>query len=304
MSAHKLTPGLIVNADDLGIHPNINAGILSAYRKGIVSSASMIMTTGYVAETQKDIADNPGLPVGLHLCLTQGTAIAPVAKIRGLASEDGIFKLKASHLVMLRRHNSASLLDQIRVEFSAQFALAKDLGVNLTHVDSHQHIHMNPMLFDIVQELAPKFGVSTIRLVSEPVSSLFIAGEIGEVVRRRNHVKWALLRYLAGKIAPRLQTTDRFFGIVHSGVISKRVLLSLFRSAPRDQSLEICIHPGIQIKPRSDAVVDRSGIDQFTTSRFRQVEHDALIDEEVKYEIQRRRLRLSSFNGTGKNCFA
>ena len=51
----KLPPGLIINADDLGIHPAINAGILSAYEQGIVSSATLLVTTPYLVETIEKI---------------------------------------------------------------------------------------------------------------------------------------------------------------------------------------------------------------------------------------------------------
>ncbi len=45
----RIPPGLIVNADDLAIHPRINAGILSAWNAGILTSATMLMTTPYLA---------------------------------------------------------------------------------------------------------------------------------------------------------------------------------------------------------------------------------------------------------------
>jgi predicted glycoside hydrolase/deacetylase ChbG (UPF0249 family) len=45
-----LGAGLIVNADDLGIHRSINNGIFSAHRCGIVASA-MLITTPHLAET-------------------------------------------------------------------------------------------------------------------------------------------------------------------------------------------------------------------------------------------------------------
>jgi predicted glycoside hydrolase/deacetylase ChbG (UPF0249 family) len=45
--ASALSAGLIVYADDLAFHPEINSGILSAYRNGILTSCRMLMTNPY-----------------------------------------------------------------------------------------------------------------------------------------------------------------------------------------------------------------------------------------------------------------
>ena len=39
-------------------------------------------------------------------------------------------------------------------------------------------------------------------------------------------------------------TTDDFFGVLYSGAVTKRAMLSLLRTAAPRRSLEICIHPG------------------------------------------------------------
>ena len=35
---------LVVNADDLGLHPALDAGILRAHREGVVTSATLLAT--------------------------------------------------------------------------------------------------------------------------------------------------------------------------------------------------------------------------------------------------------------------
>ena len=55
MSKRPMAPGIIINADDLGIHPSINAGILSAYRNGILTSSTMLVTTDFLEETLRDL---------------------------------------------------------------------------------------------------------------------------------------------------------------------------------------------------------------------------------------------------------
>ena len=187
-----------------------------------------------------------GVPAGLHLCLTQGQAVAKLSSVSDLVDEAGNFRHSALNLLLLRTGtvDRGNLLRQIEEEFSAQLARAKDHGIALTHVDSHQHIHMNADIFSIAQNLAPRFGVPCIRLTREPAWPMFTSAGLGQAIRRTNHIKWLLLRWLARELSPQLPTTDAFFGVLHSGTISKLVLMQLLRGLSPDRSNEICIHPG------------------------------------------------------------
>jgi chitin disaccharide deacetylase len=297
----ELVPGLIVNADDFGIDPAINAGILSAYRNGIVSSVSLMTTVPLLEQACSNLRAS-GAPAGLHLCLTYGHAVAPVGTVPDLADETGRFRCSALQLMRLKNPNGESrdLLRQIYAEFNAQLALARDHGIALTHVDSHQHIHMNANIFSIVEELAPKFGVQRIRWTSEPVWPMFITAGFGRAILRRNHIKWLVLRHLARGISPRLATPNALFGVLHSGIISKPVLSGLLQRLSPQSSNEICIHPGLRPSPALPRIGDE-GQNRFIRSPFRQIEHDALVDPEIADFVRRRRLRLISFAGTAKD---
>ena len=76
---------LIVNADDLGLHPRIDDGIFEAHSNGIVTSATVLIT-GRSAEKAVARAQQANLPLGLHLCLTSHlTPAAPTREVRWLA---------------------------------------------------------------------------------------------------------------------------------------------------------------------------------------------------------------------------
>ncbi|NNB91630.1 ChbG/HpnK family deacetylase, partial [Corallococcus exiguus] len=60
---------LIVNADDLGLHPSLDAGILKAHREGIVTSATLLAMGPSAAEAV-GLAKAQGLAVGVHLALS------------------------------------------------------------------------------------------------------------------------------------------------------------------------------------------------------------------------------------------
>jgi predicted glycoside hydrolase/deacetylase ChbG (UPF0249 family) len=293
-----LPAGLIVNADDLAIHPSINAGILSAHRHGIVTSASMLMTTPYLVETVERIRSGT-LPVGIHLSLTLGKSVAAPRDVPDLVDESNGFRWSSRQLLLNRfSGNQQGLVAQIRREFEAQLSLAFDYGLRPTHADSHQHVHMNPRIFPVVEELLPRFGIGQLRYSREIVSSTAIAG----LVRQRKYInlaKLVLLRMLSRRVRPRLRTTDQFFGVLYSGLVTKDALKTVITQLPARHSLEICIHPGFPA-PRDHAPYPFANENEFIRSGARQMEHDILLDPEISQVIQRRRLVLRGFDGRPK----
>lgn len=300
--AVALSPGLIVNADDLGIHPSINEGILSAYRRGILTSCTMLMTTAYFEQTVRDYVRPKALPIGIHLSLTLGKAVAPRAEVPDLVDADGNLKLAAERLILatFKGRQGDALLRQIRREFEAQLAIARDHGLQPTHADSHQHVHMNPAIFRLVEELLPRFGVNRLRCSRERFHAFVLGPDLPEVMRRNNFAKWVLLRWRTAGLRPALATTDDFFGVLYSGAVTSRALLALLRAAAPDRSLEICIHPGF---PASGGVRDypRAGYNAFISAAARRNEHDALIDPRLGDLVRERGLKLRSFDGTLKS---
>src|SRR4051794_7455695 len=67
---------LVINADDLGLHRELDAGILRAHREGIVTSAT-VLATGPSAAEAVERARGQGLPLGLHFSLS--TRLLPAA---------------------------------------------------------------------------------------------------------------------------------------------------------------------------------------------------------------------------------
>jgi predicted glycoside hydrolase/deacetylase ChbG (UPF0249 family) len=290
----EMKPGIIVNADDFGVDPATTRGIVSAYCNGIVSSTSLMVTMPAV-EDAVTTAQAMEMPVGLHLALTQGRAIAG-HRVDRLVDESGFFKLRAKDLIRLRAKD-IPLIEQVRIEIRAQLTRARELGLSLTHVDSHQHVHMNPVIFTIVEQEASTFGIPSIRFSREPFRFLWCSGPYLEVIRRNNLSKWLVTRACARRIKPRLETSDLFFGNFYSGVVTKSVLLNVLRMIPADKSVELCIHPGLPDQPALRPARNFAG---FSTSIYRRLEHDALVDPEVIDLVRKRGLTLRSFDGRAK----
>ena len=69
---------LIINADDFGLHPLINKGIIEGHQKGMITSTSIMPGAPYFKEAANLAAQNPELGIGIHLTLVGG--VAPVLK--------------------------------------------------------------------------------------------------------------------------------------------------------------------------------------------------------------------------------
>src|SRR5947208_2483392 len=62
---------LIVNADDFGLSPETNRGIIEAHERGIVTSASLMVRGAAVEEAALYARALPTIGVGLHVDLCE-----------------------------------------------------------------------------------------------------------------------------------------------------------------------------------------------------------------------------------------
>jgi predicted glycoside hydrolase/deacetylase ChbG (UPF0249 family) len=106
----------------------------------------------------------------------------------------------------------------------------QQVGVTLTHLDSHQHLHEWPTLWPVVLRLAGVAGVRALRTTRAPgFGPMAVLGHLTAV--RARH---------AG-----LVTTDRFAGFADSGSLTEPALLAALDSIPAGvRSVEIGCHPG------------------------------------------------------------
>ena len=184
----------IVNADDFGQSPGINRGIIEAHERGIVTSASLMVRWPAASAAAAYARAHPRLSVGLHVDL--GESIY----------RDGEW---------IPLYERVNRLDPraVETEILAQLSLCRELlGREPTHLDSHQHAH-----------------------IEEPARSILdaIAGELGVPLRHRSS---------------RVRHEGRFYGQTGTGgplaaSISAAHLLEILRGLA-DGVTEVACHPG------------------------------------------------------------
>src|SRR5215212_5238159 len=115
---------LIVNADDFGLSPGINRGIIRAHVEGIVTSASLMVRWPAAREAVQLAAAHSALSVGLHVDLGEWE------------QQGGEWR---SVYEVISDTESARA---VRNEVAAQLRTFRQLvGRDPTHIDSHQHAH-------------------------------------------------------------------------------------------------------------------------------------------------------------------
>jgi chitin disaccharide deacetylase len=138
MAARRL---LIVNADDLGLSPGVNAGIAQAHERGIVTSASLMVRQQAAADVAAFAQRYPSLAIGLHIDIGQWDY------------ESGEWRVA---------YQRCSPEDEAAVEAECRGqleAFRKLLGRDPTHLDSHQHTHMSEPVASVAGGLAAELGI-------------------------------------------------------------------------------------------------------------------------------------------------
>jgi predicted glycoside hydrolase/deacetylase ChbG (UPF0249 family) len=132
---------LIVNADDFGRSAGINAGVIEAHERGVVTSASL-MTRWPAAVEAAAYARRAGrLSLGLHVDLGEW------------AYRDGDW-VALYEVVALE--DEAAVREEVGRQLTSFRALA---GRDPTHLDSHQHVHRAEPARSALRELAARLSV-------------------------------------------------------------------------------------------------------------------------------------------------
>lgn len=273
-----MTRLLIVNADDYGLTPAMDRGILRAHRDGVVSSVSVLAVGPALPRTAAWLTEHPGLGIGAHLALVgEDPPVLSAREIPTLVTKRGRFPL--SWRVFLARA-AAGRVDPADVEreFAAQLdVLTRHHGLRIGHLDTHQHLHLWPAVAAAVVALARRHGGHAVRLPSSAARGPRGAG----------------IRLLSRRLATRIRTAGLaspagYGGLDEAGRLTlPRFLATLDRLADTTAAtMEINCHPG---EP-----------DEETRARYAwgfrwDDELAALTSRELRTAIERHGLRIGGY---------
>lgn len=238
---------LVVTGDDFGSSSDVNSAIVGAHRRGVLTAASL-MVTGSAAEDAVALArENPALAIGLHLVLVDGRAALPMGQIPNLVGPGGLFP-RSPLRAGLRYRFSRAARSELRLEIREQLERFRRTGLRLAHLDGHHHLHLHPVVLDVLLELAKEFEIPAIRLPREELDTAFALD-----TRKRNRIRnavWSpIFRSLRRRAERRLDTAgvgfaDRVYGLFATGAVDETYLLRLIPRM-RGARVELYAHPSL-----------------------------------------------------------
>jgi len=212
---------IIINADDIGLSEGVNRAVSECVDKKRIQSVSIISTGFAFDHAIKALREYDSLSMGVHLCIS-----GPFSALTGASSitdKNGFF-LRDYRLFIARLIAGGVSIDDIKQEYEAQIIKVRNSNIRISHIDSHQHLHMIPAIWNIAAELALRYNIPYMRYVNEPISSLYaeISGRaIAKYTSMRIFTMINSKKYLkpAGLIF-----NDYLWGYVNSGhMTSKRI---------------------------------------------------------------------------------
>lgn len=235
---------LIVNADDFGLHPLINAGIIKGHQEGFITSTSLMPSAPCWQEAVRLAKENPRLGIGVHLTLVGGVpSVLPKEQVSSLLDDDGLFL--PDYVAFAKRYYSGAVKKaELEAELRAQLERALSCGVNITHIDSHQHTHVLPGINSLVLKLSNEYNIIRVRIPKE--GYLFTGGfqtGVGRLIGRSG------LSFCADMAALRadslgLRHPQHFYGMLAGGHLNAQLIANILRQLPEGVS-EIMTHPGL-----------------------------------------------------------
>lgn len=255
------------HADDYGVTVQQSERILECFRNGALNSISILPNTPALKDSLKvlDEADPDGNRIRrvLHLNFVEGRPLAGAEQVPLLVDETGYFDKSFIRFFqwnyLKRGRKRQELARQLKLEITAQLrAVTVENNYRITAIDSHQHYHMIPIIFDSLMEVLSdkefaRLDIQYIRIPVDPVAPLWKDMHMFMGVPKINLVKWCILKMNASRNKKILESrgikSPVFFGIFYTCEMKREMVETLLPAYEgyadsKDEELELMFHPG------------------------------------------------------------
>jgi len=272
---HSVMRGLIITADDFGLHERVNEAIERGHREGILGCTSLMVSAPAAADAIARAKRCPSLRVGLHIVLADGQSTLGAARVPALTKASG-WMPDAPFFDGVRYSLLPHVRRQLAEEIRAQFEAFTATGLPLDHVNTHKHRHVHPVVLSLILAIGRDYGMRAMRLPSEAHAPLWLRPWTA-LVRRR------LAR-------ARIAHNDYVIGIAQSGRFDETAWLAAIAEIGSHTGgvVEIYCHPAVQGRaPLTPSMQDYRHADEFA----------ALLSPRVAKALETVRQRGFAFGG-------
>lgn len=271
---------LIINADDLGFSLGVNEAILKANTEGFLSHTSLMANTEYFDHAVEEIIPKCNdLKIGVHVNLTCAKALF----YDNILTQNGL--LNNTFVSLLFKRKNKKVLESIEKEIESQILKIKAKGIEISHIDGHEHVHVIPSVNKIVQKLAKKHDIPRIREINE---GLFESWKYnGKTASMSNVIKLLLLKFLSRFNENKGQIG--FYSMLNTCEINSDNLFNFLQNSKSYKTVEVMLHPAL---PNLDSFEYYQTLNprfvSFFQNSHRKSEFDLCFDQHFKeYEISK-----------------
>ena len=281
---------LIINADDFGLTSGVNRAIFEAHRRGIVTSATLMANSNSFNEAIDLAVSMPRLSVGCHLVLVDGSPLLASDRVPSLIGSGAEYHATFGQFAKAALRKKLRS-DEIEGEATAQIQRIQKAGLNVSHVDSHKHTHMLPLVGAAAIRAAKNCGVLAIRNPFVPNRPLAFADLARRPKLWTRYAETRLLRayrreFIKHVAAAGMVTTDGTFGVISTGALDLDLFCAIVDAVP-EGTWEFVCHPGY--------VDEQLGTIRTRLRESRQKELEVLTSNEARQALAERGIELISY---------
>ena len=312
-------PEIDVHADDYALTVHTSADILDCMKKGKLNSISIVPNMSCFEECMemlyKAVPTLPFLPsMSVHLDFVEGKCLAGAEEVPLLISPDSdMTGVSWGKLFLLSYHpmKRKAAVQQLEKEMKAQIEnawkaicrcmeLAKENQIPCAQkgmrIDSHQHAHMIPVVWEALVEVIEKEGypIEYIRNSKETLGAFLSEVSLWKTYRPINFVKNRLLSIYSYKVdryaSAHSMKKMYLWGLVMSGRMDYNRIVRLYpkiaaKAGKENRTLEFCFHPGIALPEEITAEIGENAARDFYLLPDRQTEKEAVMRLPISCDI-------------------
>jgi len=260
---------LSVNTDDFGLSKDIDRGIAEAYKKGVLTDASL-MANGPNYEKAIALTKEYKIPIAAHVNLIRGKMITD-------------FTPPASIINFWKKSLDNNYLLKIEKEARAQIEKILKDDIRINQINSEKHSHFFPPIFRLWLKLAEEYEIPYIRFIKEFNITPSIQGIKANLLSFFSIIN---KKYLND--SP-IKSTNYFKGILITGKLNFNLLVKTLKKFKNGWT-ELMVHIGYE------GEIDKS-MGNYFLNKSREEELKALFNPRFKDIISTLGIKLKSFGG-------
>ncbi len=238
---------IIINADDFGLSKEINEAVKLGFQSGMLTSSSIITNTNYFSHAVDVILPQiKDIGLGFHFNITEGQSLTAPSL---LCDRNGVFN--NGYIQLLYKSANKEVMLQIEKEFEAQIERILKYH-EISHLDSHVHIHSIPAIFRLFIKMAKKYNIKYIRLQKE-IPYLILKKSFNKkyminIIKNILLNSFSLINSNMLKSENYISSNDYLIGVLYTGFMDEDTIINGLKCIGKtDSTVEIILHPSLCI---------------------------------------------------------